>query len=169
MFMNDQENEQVTTHGSSHSISSSRCFSSQTSEEQNKHILRAYASPDLSPAPCTAVDSINYSQSLSDQEPDRLWEGPNPALAVNTQSQDQNPSGLVLTTQATRHHTAHNQTLRALKAAGILSHDSVQRAASHGTWFVPSQHSNGSLPQDQDSDTLLTSIKFYAMDLNLGS
>jgi len=169
MVMSDQVDEQVTTHGSNHSISSSSCFSFQTSEQQNQQILRAYASPDLSPAPSSAVDSINYSQSSSDQEPDRFLEGPNAAPAVNTQSQDQNPSGLVLTTQATRHHAAHNQTLRTLKAAGILSHDSVQRSVSNGTWFVPSQYSNGSSPQDQDSDALLTSIKFYAVDLNVGS
>jgi len=168
MPMNGQRDEQVATHGCNPSMSSSSCFSCETSElQQNQQILRAHKSPDLSSTPSTASDSISYSQSLSDQDP--MWEGPNPTLAVSTQNQDQDSRGLILTTQATRHHAAHNQTLRTLKAAGILSHDSVQHAASHGTWFVPSLYSNDSSPTDQDSDELLASIKFYTVDLNLGS
>jgi len=157
MLMKDGEDDQVTARGCNHITSSSSCCSCQKSElQQNQQILRACASPDLSPTASATSD-----QSLSDQELDRAGEGPNPALAGNSHGQDQIPRGLFFTTEA----AAHNQTLSMLKAAGFLSHESVQRAASHGNWSVPPQHANGSLHVDKDSDQFLANIKFYALDL----
>jgi len=161
MLMKDWENDKVTAHGCNHSTSSSNCCSYQKSElQQNQQILRACASPDLSPTASGTPD-----QRLCDQEFDPAGEGPNPALAGNSQGQDQHPRGFFLTTKNAEQRAAHTTTLSMLKAAGFLCDESVQRASSHGTWSVPPQHAKGFLHVDTDSDQLLASIKFYALDL----
>jgi len=161
MLMKDGKDDQVTAHGCNYRTSSSSCCYTQKSElQQHQQILRVCASTDLLPTASATAD-----QSLSDQEFDPAGEGPNPALAGNSQGQDQHPRGLFFITETTEHRAAHNQTLSMLKAAGFLSHESVQRTASHGTWSVPPQHANGSLHVDTDSDQLLASIKFFAVDV----
>jgi len=101
---------------------------------------------------------------------DQLSQGSKPVLAGDAWGKGQNVSELIVTTRTRR----HNSTLNMLKAAGILSHEFVQKAVDPGAtvdgqniWYVPSPASSGSSPLDNDAKKLLDSIKFEAVDLRI--
>jgi len=153
-----------------------RASSTTSSSSQSRDIEQNLNFSGLEAVSCHTSNYSSSSRKLRESNAGArlclVSQGPNSVSAGDALS----PVEPILTTRTRRHLVAHNNTLKMLKEAGMLSHEFVQRTAdpdvtAYGSriWFVPSQGSRNSSLLDASTKRILDSIQFYAVGLHLSS